>query len=102
MVEVRFKLRPNLNCLACSSTWPPPASQVVTKPLTVLSVITVAAAESFLTHHTSQITSEWQRPDWTAGLIQVEDHLRGFNITEKIILGTGVGWQNSLSSRLRP
>ena len=91
MVEVSFKLRPNLNCFACSSTWPPPASQLFTKPLAVFSVIAVAAAESFLTHHTP-IASEWQTPDWTTGLIQAKDYLRCFNITEKIILTTGVGW----------
>ena len=97
MVEVRFKLRPNLNCLFFDL-----ASQLFTKPLAVFSVIAVAAAESFLTHHTP-IASEWQTPDWTTGLIQAKDYLRCFNITEKIILTTGVGWQISLSScTLRP
>ena len=75
------------------------------KPLVVLSVIAVTAAEPFLTHHTSQIppiTSEWQRPDWTAALIQAKDYLKDFNITEKIILATGVGQQNGLSLSLRP
>ena len=66
-------------------------------PLAVLSVIAVAAAESLLTHHISQIPpimSEWQRRDRagrTAALIQAKDYLKGFNITEKIILATGVG-----------
>ena len=94
----------NLSYFTCSSAWPPPASQVFMKLLAVLSLIAVAAAESLLTHHTSQIppiTSEWQRPDWTAALIQAKDYLKGFNITEKIILATGVGWQNGLSSCLR-
>ena len=71
------------------------------KPLAVLSVIAVATAEPFLTHHTSlipPITSEWQPPHWTAAFIQTKDYLKGFSITEKIILATGVGWQNGLSS----
>lgn len=70
----------------------------------VLSLIAVAAAEPLLAHHTSQIppiTSEWQRPDWTAALVQAKDYLNGFNITEKIALATGVGWQNGPSSCFR-
>jgi len=64
----------------------------------------VAAAEPLITHPTRQIpsiTSEWQRPDWAAALVQAKDYLKSFNITEKIALATGVGWQNGLSSYLR-
>jgi hypothetical protein len=66
----------------------------------IFSTNAVALAQSLLTYRTPQIpsiTSEWQRPDWTAALVQAKDYLHGFNITEKITLATGVGWQNSLS-----
>jgi hypothetical protein len=78
------------------------------KPLAALSLIAlissihvVAVAQSLLTHRTPQIppiTSEWQRPDWTAALVQAKDYLKGFNITEKITLATGMGWTKGLSS----
>lgn len=78
------------------------------KPLTVLSLVAlissthaVASAESLLSRHTPQIpplTNEWQRPDWTAALVQAKDYLKGFEITEKIALVTGVGWQKGVSS----
>ena len=65
----------------------------------------VAVAQSLLAYRTPQIpsiTGEWQRPDWTAALVQAKDYLKGFNITEKIALATGVSSQNRLSSYPRP
>ena len=67
----------------------------------ISSTLAVAVAQSFLTYRTPQIppiTSEWQRPDWPAALVQAKDYLKSFNITEKVALATGVGWQNCLSS----
>jgi len=81
------------------------------KSLAGLSLITlifstnaVAVAQSLLTYRTPQIppiTSEWQRPDWPAAFVQAKDYLKGFNVTEKVALATGVGWRNSLSSYSR-
>jgi len=78
------------------------------KPLAGLSLIAlissthvVALTQSHFTRRTPEIppiTNEWQRPDWTAALVQAKDYLKGFNITEKIALATGVGWQKGLSS----
>ena len=67
----------------------------------ISSTLAVAVAQSLLAYHAPQIpplTSEWQRPDWTAALVQAKDYLKGFNITEKVALATGVGWQNCPSS----
>jgi len=70
----------------------------------ISSTHTVAAFSPLLIDRTSQIppiASEWQRPDWTAAFIQAKDYLKGFNITEKIALATGVGWHNGRPSYLR-
>jgi hypothetical protein len=81
------------------------------KPLAALSLIallssthTVVAAGSLFPQRTPQIPpirSEWQRLDWTAAIVQAKDYLKGFNITEKIALATGVGWKNGPSSYSR-
>ena len=67
----------------------------------IFSTNAVAVAQSLLTYRTPQIppiASEWQRPDWTAALVQAKDYLKGFNTTEKVALATGVASQNRRSS----